>query len=424
MTTDSRPLLITAATLIDGTGSPPVPDAAVLVRGDRIAYAGARQGLEAPRDADVFDAGGGAVLPGLIDLHNHSLFDSEMRVYLKNGVTTIRFAGVQQADVVRLRDRVQAGEIPGPRILSCGPMLDGRPASYPQWAVELGSPEEAGRVARRLLEEDRVEALLVVQQITPEMLRPIVEAAHAHRRPVVGQIWFADGEQAARIGIDQLDNTSRVFASREYPPQRLTSYRSVAERLQLFSRGWVAIDWDLTRPIMQAMVEHEVPFCSTIVVHEHQAGVGIAELEADPDYQTMYGEPELRAWAQFLEYVQGSWSHEDHELMGIAVEKRIEWMSRFRELGGRLLAGADMQFGGIMLHRELHNLTRAGLSPLEAITAATGHAAQALRMADSIGTLQPGKLADLVVVNGDPLRDLGVLRDVALVMQGGRRVAV
>jgi hypothetical protein len=247
-----------------------------------------------------------------------------------------------------------------------------------------------------------------------------VETAHAFRRPVVGQIWFTDAKQAAEIGIDQLDNTSRVFASREYPPERLTSYRSVAERLQLFSRGWATVDWDLTRPLMEAMVEHRVPFCSTIVVHEHQAGVGIAELEADRDYQTQYGEPERQEWGKFLEYVQGTWSKEDHDLMGVAVDKRVEWMARFRELGGRLLAGADMQFGGIMLHRELRNLTRAGLSPLEAITAATGHAAEALGMADSLGTVQAGKLADLVVLNRDPLADLGATRDVAHVVKGGQ----
>jgi len=171
-------------------------------------------------------------------------------------------------------------------------------------------------------------------------------------------------------------------------------------------------------------VEHDVPFCSTIVVHEHQAGVGIAELEADPDFQTMYGAPERQEWAKFLDYVQGSWSEEDHHLMGIAVDKRLEWMARFRELGGRLLVGADMQFGGIMLHRELGNVARAGLSPLEVITAATGHAGDALRMADQLGTLRPGRLADLLVLNRDPLQDLRALRDIAHVVKGGEIVRV
>jgi imidazolonepropionase-like amidohydrolase len=94
-------------------------------------------------------------------------------------------------------------------------------------------------------------------------------------------------------------------------------------------------------------------------------------------------------------------------------------MRRFRELGGQLVTGADMQFGGIMLHRELRNLAEVGLSANEIITAATGGAAKALGLADRLGTIQPGMLADLVVINADPLQNLRALRDIAYVVKGG-----
>jgi Amidohydrolase family len=420
VTLESHSLVIDGATLIDGSGAPPVPDAVILIQGDRIRYAGPRRELAAPPSARRVTAAGKTIVPGLIDLHNHSTFDADMRVYLKNGVTTIRFAGLNQDAVVRLRERASRAEVTAPRILSCGPMLDRTPPAYPKWTSPVDTPAEAAATARRLLTEERVEALLVTQQIPPELMRPIVDVAHEFGRPVVGQIWHTDGREAAELGIDQLDNSSRIFASREYPKARLLSYRSIAERLGLLARGWMAIDWELTAPIMEAMVAHGVSYCPTLVVHQNQAGVGLRELEADRDYRTMYGEAERREWAAFIDYVQGTWTAEDQRCMAVATEQRIEWMRRFHAMGGTLVVGVDMQFGGIMLHRELQNLAAAGLSPLEVIAAATGRSARELGMGDSLGTIEAGKLADLLVINGNPLDDLAALRDIDRVVKDGQ----
>jgi imidazolonepropionase-like amidohydrolase len=98
---------------------------------------------------------------------------------------------------------------------------------------------------------------------------------------------------------------------------------------------------------------------------------------------------------------------------------RLEWMRRFRASGGRLVSGTDMQFGGIMLHRELLNLREVGLSAMEVIAAATSEAAIALRMNDALGSLEAGKLADLIVVNRDPCVDLRHLREISYVVKGG-----
>jgi hypothetical protein len=422
MATQTDSLLITGATLIDGTGAAPVADAAVLIRGERIVFAGPRHRLTdsgTTLPTRVIDGIGKAVVPGLIDLHNHSTFDSDMRVYLKNGVTTIRFAGVNQDDVVTLRGRVMRNELIGPRIFSCGWMLDKTPPAYPNWTSPVNTPTEAAITARRLLTEHQVEALLVTQLITPDLLQPIVDVAHEFSRPVVGQIWSTDAREAAEMGIDQLDNSSRILASREYPKERLLSYRTIAQRLGLLARGWAAIDWGLTQPIIEAMVEHSVSYCPTLVVHQHQVGIGLKELEADRDYQILFGEAERREWAAFIEYVQGTWTAEDRRLYAIAGDKRIEWMQRFHELGGTLVLGTDMQFGGIMVHRELRNLEAAGLSPLEVICAATGRSAHELGMAETLGTVETGKLADLLVLNRDPLRDLGAIRDIMHVIKGG-----
>ena len=105
--------------------------------------------------------------------------------------------------------------------------------------------------------------------------------------------------------------------------------------------------------------------------------------------------------------------------MRIAYEKRLEWIRRFHGLGGTVVVGTDMQFGGIMVHEELRQLEAAGLSRMDALRAATGSAARALGMADSLGAIQPGRMADLVVLNRDPLQDLSALRDISCVFKGG-----
>jgi len=415
-------LLIRAGALIDGSGAPPLADAALLVEGEQIVYAGPRAALGEAPAARVVDAPAGTLLPGLIDLHIHSTFDADMRVYLKNGVTSVRFAGLNQDAVARLRARIEQGEIPGPRVFSCGPMLDVSPPAFPEWTSPVGTPEEAAAAARRLLREDGVDGLIVTQRITPALLRPIVEVAHGFGRPVVGQLWATDAREAAEIGIDQLDNNSRLFASRAYPPERLLRYGSIAERLALLARGWTTVDWDLTTPMMEAMVRRGVAFCPTLVVTQHRITVGAEALRADPDYLAEFGPAERAEWEAFHARVGGAWTEEDRAVMRAALEQRQEWMRRFHALGGTLVLGTDMQFGGIMVHAELRNLAAAGLTPLEVIAAGTGRAAKKLGLAERLGTLRPGRLADLLLVRGDPLRDLGALRDLALVVKGGQVV--
>src|SRR5204863_1951126 len=197
-------LLLRGGTLIDGTGAPPVSNASVLIAGDRILRIGPDRSIGEVPGATAMDVSGKTIVPGLIDLHNHSTFDADMRAYVKNGVTSIRFAGLNQDAVVALRDRVERREVLGPRIFSCGPMLDKTPPAYPRWTSPVNTPAEAAETARRLLLEDKVEALLVTQQIPPDILRTVVEIAHEFGRPVVGQIWSTDGREAAGLGIDQL----------------------------------------------------------------------------------------------------------------------------------------------------------------------------------------------------------------------------
>ncbi len=278
-------IVLEGARLIDGGGGPVIEDSTIVLEGNLIAYAGARTPRFDAMPAERRALRGKTVIPGLIEAHTHAAFDADMRAYLKNGVTTIRFAGLDQAAVAKLAGRIDSGEILGPRILSCGPMIDEPPPAYPEWSVAVSSPAEAARVAERLIAEHDLHSLILTQRVTAPVMRAVIDVAHAHGRSVVGQTWAVDGQEAARLGIDELHTSSRVFASRLYPKERLLNYATIAERLALGSRAWAAIDWGATRPIMEAMVEHGVRYCGMQVITQYQVGEGIEELEADADYR-------------------------------------------------------------------------------------------------------------------------------------------
>ena len=410
--------LFDGATLIDGTGGPPIEDSMVLIDGNRIVYAGPSTERFEEDPAVRVPLAGKTLIPGLIEAHTHASFDADMLAYVKNGITTIRFAGLDQGEVVALRDRVEKGALIGPRILSCGPMIDLPPVAYPEWSVQVETPDEAAAAAERLIVDDEVEYLILTQRVTAPVMRAVVEAAHAHGRTVVTQSWALDGREVAELAIDEVHNTSRIFISKTYSAARLVGYASIAERLALTARGWATIDWDATTPLMEAMIERGIPYCGMHVIAQFVVGEGVSELEADADFIDIFGADERTAFRDFVERVRGMWTAEDVAWWERANDVRMEWMRRFRAMGGQLLVGTDTQFSGIMLHRELANIAALGASPLDAITMASGGNARAMRL-DDLGTIAAGKRADLVVLGRDPLADLGALRDVDTVIKDG-----
>ena len=410
-------IIIEGATLIDGSGAAPLPDSEVVIADGRFLHAGRRSNAYEQASARRWQLPGRTIVPGLIEAHTHAHSDADMRAYIKNGITTIRFAGLALKTVELLRHRIDAGEITGPRIVNLGPMLDVPPAAYPEWSVTVGTPEEAGKTADELSSRPDVDGLILAQRITDLKARAIIDAAHARQRSVVGQIWAIDAERASQFGIDELHTPSRVLKSRHYPEKCLLEYHTIAERLALASRAWSTLDWDLTRPIMEAMVSNGVSYCGMQVIVDFLVGVGASELEADPDYLDLFGAVERQSFRDFTQRLQGTWSDEDRDFARRANDMRREWMQRFRALGGTLLAGTDMQFGGIMLHRELSNLQDLGMTPLEVIATATGVCGRVLGLPQ--GLVREGRPADLVILNRNPADDLSALRDIACVIKNG-----
>jgi imidazolonepropionase-like amidohydrolase len=415
-------VLLRGGTVIDGTGGPARPRTSVLIDGDRIAALGDEAVARATRATTVLDVSGRTVLPGLIDVHVHSSFPSEMTAYLAKGVTSVRYAGIDLPAWHLLNRQVTAGDPPGPRLFNLGPMLDRPPVSWPEWSLPVTSAEEAVRTAERLLDEEATDGLIVTQQILPPDLEAVAAAAHRRNRPVVGQIWHMDAAEAATAGIDELDNTSRILASGTVAGDRLLAYRSVSERGDILTQLYNEVDWDATARLMDAMVRRGVAYGPTHVAMEQQAGIHADLVTADPLYTTVFGQAERDAYDAFVAHVSRGRTAEGREAWLRSFDARREWIRRFAARGGQLVVGTDIPFGGLVLVREIEILAEAGLTPLQAIAAATGDAARAMRI-DSLGVIEAGRLADVLVVDGDPTADLAALRNVVHVFRNGERVA-
>ena len=368
------------------------------------------QGLEPAPGAEVLHATGLIVVPSLVDIHVHSARESDVAAYAKAGVRHIRFAGVDLATVRTARARTTVDSAWPLGISSCGPMLDCLEPAYPEWTTVVRSPAEAADAARSLVASGEVDALIVTQGVTRDFISAIVNEAHATGLPVVGQVWAADGIDASQAGIDQLDNSSRVFASKIVSRAELLSYSSVGERLATWARAWTDVDWPRTERILDVMVDNGVSYCPTLVAHEFQAGYGEDIVRRDPRWESWFDESDLLAYKAFRAHIEDGWAKQTRIDMARAIESRLEWIRRFRARGGKILVGTDMPFGGLTMVRELELLMESGMTGGEAIYAATQGAGDALGKAGFVAAIEVGAEASFLLTDNDPGLDITTLR--------------
>ena len=410
--------VIESVRIVDGTGAPPIPDGRVVIDGTRIVASGRKDMVPLPAGAEMIDGTGQTVLPGLIDVHVHDPSDANMARYVRCGVTSIRFAGGEQRMHLGLRDRIERGETVGPRVFSCGHMLDGTPHSWPgTYAVD--SPAEARRVVRRAVLEEKVDAFIATHRVDRATLAAIVEAAHEHGVPVTGQIWHASARDAARVGMDGLENTSRIPEHPAFDDARLFGRMSVSGRIATLAHLWANAEDARLEEIAGLLADRRVALAPELVSFEGWAGMGKEEVQRDPEWPASTDDPGVVGYARHCSYISMEWKPEDFAAQAAAIEKMKAFCRTFVREGGALVAGTDMGFGGILLHREIRHFVDAGLTPLEAIRTATRQAASALAR-DDLGQISAGRTADLILVAGDPATDIGALRSVQRTIIGGR----
>jgi imidazolonepropionase-like amidohydrolase len=396
-------IVVNKGTVITATGSDPIPNGVVAIQGDRIIFVGEEDEYEVSAEAQVFDAGGGTILPGFIDAHTHGTSDPAVRRdFLTDGVTSVCDLGSPLTDLSEFElDRI--GEDPVARALFAGPILTapgGLPGSVLGGGLnyEVASPEE-GRAAVRDLHDRGARQIKVYLQnetggvgfpmLDEATLGAIVEEAHSLELPVRAHVTYISLlAMALAAGVDSIDHVpiNSTQAETESGSEDLRDrFFQSEDPLQIF--------FDKAYPEYEAqlrqMVETGIVFVPTL---ERPYG-GLFQSVSRTHEETV-----------FLEVILGV-------------------VGRFNELGGPIGLGTDFNIStnieAGMPIGEMEMLLAAGLTPMEILEAGTRHSAAACGQGDELGTLDPGKLADVVVVDGDPLEDITLMDQVVLVIKDG-----
>jgi imidazolonepropionase-like amidohydrolase len=429
---DSPIIVLTHVRVIDGTGAAARDNQAIVMSGGKITAVGDDSGVYAPSGSQVLDLHGYTVIPGLVGMHDHLVYPvgsgiyGEMgfsfpRLYLAGGVTTIRTTGALEAYTdIELKKKIDAGETPGPKIHVTGPYLEGAGS----WALQmhhLTGPDDATRTVNYWLDEG-VDNFKAYMFITHDELAAAVAAAHKRGAKVTGHLCSIGFREAAAIGIDDLEHG--LLVDTEFFPWKKPG--ECPERLDYEFISKLDVQNGPVHDTIVDLVQHHVAITSTLPVFElfvpGRPTIQQRVLDAlAPDARTALLNNKVRSENE--NSIRERF-HSDVSPMGAAFKKELEFERAFAQAGGTLLAGLDPTgMGGVIAgfgdQREVELLVEAGFTPLEAIRIATFNGAQYLGEADRIGTITPGKQADLVVIKGDPSQKIEDIENVETVFKDG-----
>src|SRR6185369_11136742 len=272
--TAASTIAIVGATLIDGRGGPAITDSVVIVRGDRITAVGKRTSVAIPREAQVVEANGLTLLPGLIDSHFHIDGDDPLpALYLSHGVTSLRDPG----QWIEAYDKARKAAAPLPRLFLCGPHLDSPPPAYPADSFIVRDAEETRLAVNRFV-DDGASAIKVYYRLPLALVKVAIETAHARGVPVMGHLEILDARDAITAGIDGIEHATS-FGTALLPLRDAEKYRqSVLADNNARREGryqvWNSINLNTpqSEALFKLIVDHGVFVSPTLAVFERQRG--------------------------------------------------------------------------------------------------------------------------------------------------------
>lgn len=389
-------ILLDGGRLIDGTGRSPVENVQILIAGNRIARLGPRGSFEPPGGVQRIDTTGKTLLPGFVDLHFHIADDpSLVPLFLANGVTSARDPGAWMELFEPVKRWEKENKIPGPRLFLCGPHLDGPNPAYPTDSVVILSPEEARLWVRREVERGAT-AIKVYFRLPLESMRAAAEEAHRLRVPVTAHLEITNVRDAIEAGLDGLEHITSLglaliapLEAEKYRQQVLADNNARREGRY---RMWASID---PRSEQAAELARFLAARKVFV----DPNLAVFERRADP-------------------------ADENSAVKVLATKHMKEYVGVLHRAGVRIVAGShsnvDYAPRGFAYHRELETLVEAGLTPMEVLVAATRTGAQFLARENDLGTIEEGKLADILVLDNDPLEEIQNTRSISTVIVDGR----
>jgi len=414
-------IALEGATLIDGAGGELKRDAIIIIRNGHIETVARVNQIQVPKGAERIDLAGKTIIPGLIDAHAHVERWAAGR-YVAWGVTTVRDLHGASDDVIGLKHAFNLGSALGPRMFVAGAMIDGMPTTYPN-ATGVGTGDQA----RRAVDQHAVagvDYLKIYTKITPALLGPLLDEAEKLRLPVAAHLGKTDALTAARAGVVSIEHMAGVVQAATGNPLYATAHNSFLSGWTTEEKGWASLDSATVARTARSLAQTRVTIVPTLVIHDMLSRLDNPILLSRPGMEDVPDNAEsVRSVPSLLR--RTGWQASDFEAFRRSRRRQDQFVREYKRAGGAIAAGSDaanqLLIPGYSLHEELALLVSAGLTPLEAITAATRRGAQLLH-ADSLGFVAAGKVADLVVLNDNPVNNIAATRNIALVMLRGRLI--
>ena len=404
--TRAATIALVGGTMIDGTGSAAVTDAAIVIENGRIRSAGPRSEVRIPASATIVDTRGKTILPGLWDMHAHIEQVEWGPIYLAAGVTTVRDCGNEFEFITSVRDAIANGRGLGPRILAAG-IVDGS-GPYALGVARVDTPEQAREWTRRY-HDAGFQQMKIYSSVKLENLKAIADEAHRLGMTVTGHVPNGlSAYQAIEAGQDQINHFSYVvdLLVPPFPPGT-----KKLDRLEAVAR----IDTN-SAELQKAIAffkKHRTVIDPTLVLTEFSTAT-TARPPASFEPGVTRVAPELAA--QLIEVDPPS---RYTEIMDTILTKELSILGILHRSGITIVAGTDQSVPGHSLHREIELYVQAGFTPQEALQAATTIPARVMGLEKELGTIEKGKRADLIIVNGNPLENIHNIRNVEFVISNG-----
>jgi len=412
------PLAIVGATVLDGTGGPPLPDAVVLIRDGHFTAVGPRTRVKIPPNARQVDGAGKWLIPGLIDMHVHLDEVLTPGAFVLYGVTSVRDVGSRLETIQALRTRAARGE-GMPRLYWMGQNID---QGAPSWwgAVAVKGPEEVPALLDTM-QQQGVDGVKLYVRAKPDVSRAVIAEAHRRHWPVTGHLDDTLPSVAAGFGIDNLEHVTTLFQELRGPlanaPEGYSkTFMGVAE---------VDLQGQVATRLLTALVRHHVAITPTLTVAllpaegERSADITYGDWAAVPDgWRRYWHDP-------YWDFIgTRDWTPDDYARARAARAPFLKFVGMLDRAGVPIIAGTDTPapwvLPGAGLLTELELLVEAGLTPNKALLAATGRAADILHKSADVGTIRKGRYADCILLDADPLQDIRNLHRIRAVYQGGK----
>jgi imidazolonepropionase-like amidohydrolase len=428
--TGAGSIYIAHVTVVDTESGNESPDQTVVISGNRISQVKASKDVNPQAGSKVVDGTGKYLIPGLWDMHVHAVFserlDSMLPMFVANGVLGIRDMGTSMpfADIDRLRHETADGSRLGPRIVVAGPILDGRPKPLRSNFLAITTPEQ-GRDAVRRLKTSGADLIKVYSWLSRDSFLAIIEEAKKQNIPVSGHVPFSvSALEASDAGQKSLEHLFGIYLS--------CSSREEELRSEMLKRGVNLSGSERIRlELDEAAASYDEGKAAKVFAHLARNGTWLV-----PTFTAVVLDSEIDVHVTTdprLKYIppafQKRWT--EAASAGAAIksksfERKLQVVGAGHRAGVTMLAGTDTAwyqpytYAGFSLHDELALLVRAGLTPMESLQTATINPARFLGMEKDLGTIEKGKVANLVLLDADPVGDIRNTTKISEVFLGGK----